>query len=179
MRPVHVQTTIDAPRERVFELVADLARRPSFCDHFQRRYRLERLPSRGAGAAARFRVEAPRLHIWMESAVEELQAPHRVLERGRGGRWDRIPIFTVWELAAGPGEASEVSVTFWTEPDHPLDRLREHLGAVRWYRRRWAQALRRLRELAESGREADAVAVAGGSRAPNASSNAPNMLARP
>lgn len=175
MRPVHVSTPIDAPRERVFELIADLARRPAFCDHFQRDFRLERLASRGVGAAARFRLEAPRMPIWMESVVAESDEPHRVLERGRGGRWDRIPVTTVWELAAGPGRGCEVSLTFWTDPSHPLDVVRERLGAGRWYRRQWRRALRRLKELAESERPVEPVRVAGASRPPGLSAN---MLAR-
>lgn len=166
MRPVHLSTSIDAPRERVFELIADLAMRPAFCDHFQREFRLERLASSGAGAAARFRMDAPRMPIWMETVVEELGAPHRVLERGRGGRWDRIPVLTAWELAAGPGSGCEVSLTFWTDPSHPLDAVRERLGAGRWYRRQWGKALRRLKAVAESERPVARVAVAGASRVP-------------
>jgi uncharacterized protein YndB with AHSA1/START domain len=166
MDPIRAETTIDLPRERVFELIADLANRPAFCDHFQLDFRLERLQSRGVGAGARFRVEAPRFAIWMETVIDELDPPYRLYEQGRGGRWDRIPIFTVWELVAGGGERSEVAVTFWTEPTHPLDRARERLGARRWYRRQWEGALRRLRELAEAGAPLERVAVAGGAPQP-------------
>jgi uncharacterized protein YndB with AHSA1/START domain len=161
MGPISAETTIDAPRERVWEIVFDLARRPSFCDHFQREFRLERLESRGVGAAARFRVDAPRFALWMETVIEEADPPHRLFERGRGGRLDRIPIFTVWELAGGAGRTTEAKVTFWTEPSHPLDRMRERLGARRWSRRQWAHALRRLRELAESGAAIEPIEVAG------------------
>jgi uncharacterized protein YndB with AHSA1/START domain len=162
MDPTRAETTIDRPREAVFELIADLADRPAFCDHFMLDYRLERIPSRGVAAAARFRVEAPRFETWMETVVEELDPPYRIYERGSCGRWNRIPAFTVWELVEGDGETSGVSVSFWTEPEHPLDRLREKLGAERWYRRQWERALRRLREIAEEGRAPKRVAVAGG-----------------
>lgn len=161
MGPISAETTIDAPRERVWELIADLADRPSFCDHFQRNFRLERIESRGVGAAARFEVDASRMRLWMETVVEEEDPPHRLFERGRGGRLDRIPIFTVWELESGAGEETEARVTFWTEPSHALDRLREHLGAERWFRRQWSRALRRLKELAESGAPAEPIGVAG------------------
>jgi uncharacterized protein YndB with AHSA1/START domain len=166
MGPISAEITIDAPRERVWEIVRDLADRPSFCDHFQREYRLERIESRGVGAAARFRVDAPRMKIWMETVVEEADPPYRLFERGRGGRVDRIPVFTVWELAVGAGPATEAKVTFWTEPGQPLDRIREHLGAERWIRRQWSRALRRLKELAESGAPIEPIAVAGADRLP-------------
>jgi uncharacterized protein YndB with AHSA1/START domain len=165
MGPIHAETTIDAPRERVFELLSDLANRPAFCDHFQQEFRLARLVSKGVGAAARFRVEAPRMAIWMETVIEELDPPHRIYERGRGGRFDRIPIVTVWELSAGARATStEARLTFWTEASNPLDRLRERLGARRWYGRQWRRSLGRLKELAEAGGPVEPVSVAGGSR---------------
>jgi uncharacterized protein YndB with AHSA1/START domain len=161
MGPISAETTIDAPRERVFELVSDLAARPSFCDHFQRELRLQRIESRGVGAAARFRVEAPRMTMWMETVIDEVDPPHRVFERGGGGRLDRIPAYTVWELESGAGPGTEARVTFWTEPSHPVDRIREHLGAEGWLRRQFSRALERLKELAESGRAIEFVGVAG------------------
>ena len=65
----------------------------------------------------------------METVIEEVSPPHRILERGRGGRLDRIPIETCWEVAEAGAEGCEVTVTFQTSPSHPLDRLREKLGA--------------------------------------------------
>jgi uncharacterized protein YndB with AHSA1/START domain len=161
MGPLSAETTIDAPRERVWEVVADLANRPAFCDHFQHEFRLQRLDSRGVGAAARFRVDAPRMGVWMETVIGEADEPHRLFESGRGGRLDRIPVFTVWELAPGAGTTTEARVTFWTQPSHPLDRLRERLGASRWFRRQWSRSLERLKALAESGAPIERVGVAG------------------
>jgi hypothetical protein len=166
MDPVVATTTIDTPRERAFELIADLANRPAFCDHFQLDYRLQRLGSSGVGAGARFRVEAPRFGIWMETVIDQVDPPYRLYERGRCGRWDRVPAFTVWELVEGAGETSEVSLTFWTEPSRPLDVVRERLGARRWYRRQWERALRRLRELVERGERPERLSVAGGAELP-------------
>jgi hypothetical protein len=161
MRPVRAATTIDAPREHLFGLVADLANRPAFCDHFQHEFRLLRLESRGVGAGARFRVDAPRMPVWMQTVIIELSPPHTLVEQGQGARLDRIPMHTVWELAAGPGATCDLSVTFWTEPTHPLDRLREKLGGGRYYRRNWRRALRRLKTLAETGDAIAPVGVAG------------------
>lgn len=165
MGPISVKTLIDAPRERVFEFLCDLANRPAFTDHFIGEFRLERLQSSGVGAAARFRIDEPGL--WMETVIDEVSPPHRILERGQGGRLDRIPFLTSWELVEGPGPLTcEVTVRFWSEPSHLLDRLRERLGAERFYRRQWSIALSRLQELIESGRPAERVGVAGGARLP-------------
>jgi uncharacterized protein YndB with AHSA1/START domain len=164
MGPISVEKPIDAPRERVFEFLCDLANRPAFTDHFVRDFRLQRLESSGVGAAARFRIAEPGL--WMETVIEEVSPPHRILERGRGGRFDRIPILTSWELLESGPRGCEVTVTFQTEPSHPLDRLRERFGAERFYRRQWSIALSRLKELLESGRPPTRVVVAGGARLP-------------
>lgn len=144
-------------------MISELAIRPGFTDHFQQEFRLERLAARGVGAAARFRLR--RFPHWSETVIEAVEAPHRLFEGGRGGRWDRVPTHTVWEVSAGPSaEASDVTVTFWTQPAHLLDRLRELFGGGRWHRRQWSRALRRLREVAETDRRVEPVAVAGGER---------------
>jgi uncharacterized protein YndB with AHSA1/START domain len=165
MRPITVTTPIDAPRERVCEVLLDLATRPAFCDHFLDEFRLERLDPVGVGAAARFRVRET--GWWMETAIVEADPPHRIVERGKGGRWDRIPAHTVWEVVEGPGPGGcEVTLSFWTEPTHPLDRLRERFGGERWLRRQWSRALERLKGLMEDERPLPRVAVGGGDRLP-------------
>ena len=165
MGPVSAQTTIDVPREQVFAFLADLARRPAICDHFIDEYRLERIPPAGEGAAARFRFRRHRL--WAETVIIEARSPSRIVERGSAGRLGRIPIQTAWELslAASPS-ACQVTVSFATEPSHPLDRLREGAGAARWYRRQWARALARLKETLEGGVVVEPVRVAGADRIP-------------
>jgi uncharacterized protein YndB with AHSA1/START domain len=162
--PISVNTSIDAPRERVYELLCDLAVRPAFTDHFVSDFRLQRLESSGIGAAARFRLAGPGL--WMETVIDDVAPPHRIHERGAGGRWDRIPITTSWELhESGPG-GCEVTLRFMTEPGNPLDRLREKLRGERYYRRQWAIALSRLKGLVESGGTLERVGVAGGAHVP-------------
>ena len=105
MGPVMAETTIDAPRERVYAMVADLAMRPAFCDHFQEQYRLQRIDSTGVGAAARFFVDAPRFSMWMESVIAELEAPHLIIERGQGSRIDRA----LHQAERGAGQSSRCS----------------------------------------------------------------------
>ncbi len=120
MRPATANIHIDAPRERVFELIADLANRPSFCDHFAHEFHLQRLDSTGVGAAARFHVK--KFPHWMETEIVEIDAPHRLVERGRGARADRLMVGTAWELVEGPHSSTEISVTFWAEPKTHIDR---------------------------------------------------------
>ena len=166
MGPVSAETAIDAPRELAFDFLADLANRPSFTDHFVSDFRLARVESSGVGAGARFRLHVPPQALWMETVIEELERPHRISERGHGGRWNRIPSATEWELTEGPGLMTTVRVVYWTRPSHPLDRAKEVLGGSSiWCGRDWDTALRRLRALLEPGSgPAKRVGVGGGNR---------------
>jgi uncharacterized protein YndB with AHSA1/START domain len=161
--PIAVTTSIDAPRERVFDFICDLATRPGWIDHFASDFRLERIPSSGRGAGARFRVGAPAGVRYMETVIAETDRPYRVVEHARGGRFDRVSMRLVWELEAGP--TTTVTLTFWTAPPSRFDRLRE-LGRERWWRRRWTKALARMRELIESGAAVPRIEVAGADRVP-------------
>lgn len=160
MRPIAVTELIDVPRERVFDLLTDLAIRPAFTDHFMTDYRLQRIEPVGIGAAARFRLDHWR--GWADTAIAVAERPHLVREDGQGGRVNRVRLHTVWELAEGPSPAStELTVTFWTEPANIFDRIKER-GAHRRLRRDWKRALRRLRAIAEEDAALDRVTVAGG-----------------
>jgi uncharacterized protein YndB with AHSA1/START domain len=164
MGPVSAEIEIDAPRERAFETIGDLAWRPSFTDHFLADFHLTRIESRGIGAGARFRVAQPLRSVWMDTAIAELEEPHRIVERGCGGRGNRIPATTVWELLEGGGSLTRVRVSHWTEPSSPVDRALESIsGASFWQHRSWNEALRRLRDLLEADASpAGRAEVAGG-----------------
>ncbi|HET6830327.1 MAG TPA: SRPBCC family protein [Solirubrobacterales bacterium] len=163
MGPVSAEMDVDAPRERVFAILADLSNRPAFCDHFQHEFRLQRIDPVGIGAAARFRVEAPFFKFWMESVLTTVEAPHLIVERGRGARTDRMPVGTAWELSEAGGGMTEVRVSFWTEPEHHLDRLKDTLMPAGWHRRQWRRALARLRDIAEGDAAIERLRVAGAS----------------
>ena len=166
MGPVSAEIEIDVPRPRAFEAIADLSLRPAFTDHFLTGFHLTRIESRGVGAGARFRMAVRPRRVWADTTIVEADEPHRIVERGRCGRVNRIAATTLWELTEGPGSLTAVRVSFWTEPATPVDRCLELLSAGSIpYARRWREALRRLRDGLESGRlQADRVAVAGGNR---------------
>lgn len=166
MGPISAEIEIDVARERAFALLVDLACRPSFTDHFLSEFRLTRIDSRGVGAGARFRVDAPLRKIWMDTTIVELEPAHKIVEEGLGGRTNRIATRTVWELTEGPGVLTTVRVVHWSTPRNPVDRALEVLsGGSAWQQRAWREALRRLRDLLEDeAANQGRVAVAGGNR---------------
>jgi hypothetical protein len=165
MGPIHAEVEVDVPRERAFELIGDIAARPSFTDHFLSDFRLLRLDSRGIGAGARFRVHAPLRSVWEDTTIVEQEAPFRILERGAGGRANRIGTRTLWELRPGAGSLTLVTLSHWTEPTALDRRLEIATAASLWRQSVWRTALRRLRNLLEAEQPApERVAVAGGNR---------------
>ena len=165
MGPINLQIEIDTPREEIFDFLCDLANRPAFTGPLQEQFRLERIASKGVGAAARSRARSGL--GWMSSEITELESPHRIVERGRTGRLNRVPTTTVWELRELPSGVTEVSVIFFTQPANIFDRGRELLSRVSpRHRRAWKAALEDLRDHFESTRAVpDPTArIAGGNR---------------
>jgi hypothetical protein len=94
--------------------------------------------------------------------IEVAESPHLVREHGRGGRGNRVPWFTVWEIAEGPSpDGSELTVTIWTEPKTIFDKLGETGVSGRRLRRDLSKALGRLREIAETDSPLEHVGIGG------------------
>jgi uncharacterized protein YndB with AHSA1/START domain len=166
MGPVSAEIEIDVPRRHAFEALLDLALRPEFTDHFTTGFHLTRIESRGVGAGARFRFTCGPREVWADTTIVETDSSHRIRERGRGGRGNRIPSTTVWDLTEGPGSLTTVRVSYWTEPANPIDRALElvTMSSI-YYGRGWRRALQRLRDRLESGDLGSGrVAVSGGNR---------------
>jgi uncharacterized protein YndB with AHSA1/START domain len=150
MDPVSVSTLISKPREEVFEYLADIANHAEFTDHYLTDWHLTRERSYGTGAGARFRIKAPFARFsWADMTLAELDPPFRIIEHGRGGKYNRIRLFGTYTLKAGPGETTSVEYEFETRPVQPSDRLMEALGGRVWTRRQTAKAMRRLRAILE------------------------------
>ncbi len=150
---ISVSTTIDKPPEQVFEYLADIANHAEFTDHYLVDWHLTRENPYGAGAGARFRVKAPLSRFsWADMSFSELQAPSRIVERGRGGKFNRVQMLSTYTLSPGPSGGTTVEYTLQTEPMMLSDRLLLVLGGRAWTRRQAAKAMRRLRTILEHDR---------------------------
>ena len=156
---------VDAPRERVFDYLQDIANHPEFTDHYLVDWHLTRIDSVGLGAGARFRIKAPRNRFsWGDVTFVEVQAPHRLVEVGRTGKNNRIRTLGVYELASASPGATRVRFTFETEPATLADRLIEGLGGRGWLKRKNGKAMRRLRSIVERDAGESTAAAGGGQR---------------
>jgi uncharacterized protein YndB with AHSA1/START domain len=164
VEPITVSTTIAVPREVVFEYLADIANHAEFTDHYLVDWHLTRENPYGAGAGARFRIKAPLSRFsWADMTFVDLQPPYRIVERGRGGKYNRIRMLGTYTLSPAPGGTTKVEYTFETEPAMLSDRLMEGFGGRAWSRRQASKAMRRLRTILEEGRgRGRRASVAGG-----------------
>jgi uncharacterized protein YndB with AHSA1/START domain len=151
--PFTVSTNIALPREQVFDYLSDIANHAEFTDHYLVDWRLTRIESRGEGAGARFRVKAPLARFaWADFTLAELEPPFKIVERGRGGKFNRIKMIGTYEIFERHGGVSEVIYTFETETRTPSDRIPEILGGRSWTRHNAKKAMRRLRAILEDNR---------------------------
>jgi uncharacterized protein YndB with AHSA1/START domain len=164
MDAMSVSIVVDAPRERIFDYLQDIANHSEFTDHYLVDWHLTRVESVGRGAGARFRVKAPGNRFsWGDVTFAEVERPHKIVEVGRGGKNNRIRTLGVYELAPGASGTTRVRYTLETVPAKLSDRLMESLGGRSWLKRKNARSLRRLRSIVERGEDRGArVTVAGG-----------------
>jgi uncharacterized protein YndB with AHSA1/START domain len=149
MVPVTVHTAIAAPREEIFDFLADVANRAAWMDHCASELRLVHPKSTGVGAAIRFRLELPRNRQWVESQIVEAERPRRIVEATRGGRLNRTRGEVLFELSRQGRSLTRVEMTIWSEPGTPREAFLEKLGARRWIKRQGKVALERLRAVFE------------------------------
>lgn len=155
MIPVALDTYISAPREDVFDFVADLANRPAWTDHFQRELHLTRTYSDRAGSAARYRTDPPfGKQLYSDLAIVELDRPRRIFEEGVQGKLNRSRVQIVWDFVQEGPAVTRVGFDMRTEPSGRLARMSE-IGAHRYYRRQWNSALERLRKIFEERPEGE------------------------
>jgi uncharacterized protein YndB with AHSA1/START domain len=148
MREVTVSAVISAPREEIFDFVADLAARPAWTDHFMRDYRLARVNSMGVGAAARFQLRAPLAKQYAELQIKEVDRPRRILEELAVGRRGRNRSLAVYDFSQEAPGVTRVELTTYSEPATVVDRLKQ-IGAAGWVRRQTRKQLDRLRTIFE------------------------------
>jgi uncharacterized protein YndB with AHSA1/START domain len=151
--PITVSTTIAQPRERVFAYLSDIANHAEFTDHYLVDWHLTREDPVGLGAGARFRIKAPLARFsWADMTFAEVQPPFKIIERGRGGKFNRIRMLGTYTLSPAAGNSTKVEYTLETEAKMPSDKLMDALGGRAWSRRQAARAMRRLRTILEDDR---------------------------
>lgn len=167
MDPVSVSVTIDRPREDVFAYLSDMANHAEFTDHYLVDWHLTRENSVGRGAGARFRLKSAanpfQRYAWADATFVELEAPRRIVEQGRAGKFNRVRTLGIYELEPASGGATRVTFTNQTQPATLADRLLESMGQRGWLKRKNRKAMKRLRAILENGeRRGERVTVAGG-----------------
>lgn len=154
MDPFTVSATIAKPREEVFEYLADIANHAEFSDHYLVEWHLTREDSYGTGAGARFRVRAPlNRFAWADVTLAEVTPPYRIVERGRGGKYNRVRMLGTYTVSPAAGNTTRVEYTFESVVTLPSDRLMELFGGRAWTKRQAGKAMRRLRTILEEGRD--------------------------
>ena len=154
MREVTVHTVISAPREQIFDFVSDLSLRPAFSDHYMREFRLARPNPRGVGAAARFKLKLPLAKEWADIEIKVCDRPKRIVEEGRIGRLGRSRLVAVYDFIPEAAGTTRVELTTYSEPANAIEKLKQ-IGSHGWMRRRTRKALRRLRDVFETGQVED------------------------
>ncbi|HEX8087104.1 MAG TPA: SRPBCC family protein [Solirubrobacteraceae bacterium] len=168
MDPITSSVVVDRPREQVFEYLADIANHWEFTDHYIREVHMTREDTYGIGAGMRFRVPTPFNRFdWAEVTITDVDPPRRIVEKGRGGKYNRIRMVLVYTLEPAGGHGTRVTLTTETEPKYPSDRLMEAFARGP-LKRRQRKALKRLRSILEEDRERGRRATigAGGARKP-------------
>jgi uncharacterized protein YndB with AHSA1/START domain len=153
MEPVTLHTHICAPRRDVYALIADVAARPMWSDHFAKDYRLVSPRTVGLGAGGCFRLDARGGTRYVEFSIVEARPPRLVVDDGRTGRLGRTRWTARYELTEPAQGLTRVDLTISTNPENPIERLREAVGFRRFVRRGAGQALERLRRIFEEGGE--------------------------
>jgi uncharacterized protein YndB with AHSA1/START domain len=149
--PVVASIVVARPREVVFEYLVDIANHAEFTDHYMEDFRLTRIDSVGQGAGARFRLDAPLARFsWGDVSFVEVEPPYRIVALGRGGKFNRIAMTTIWTLDPAPGGGTHVEIMVETVPPLPTDRIMEAITGFRgWMGRNVRKSLRRLQAILE------------------------------
>jgi uncharacterized protein YndB with AHSA1/START domain len=150
MRRLSCSVTIDAPREQVFDYLTDISNHVEFSDHYLKDFRLERLESRGVGAAASFRIPFGK-SLWGEIVIAELERPHRIVLEGQTGRLGRVKTHAVYTLTPYGQNMTRVEYELSSTPATRTDDLRAVFGGRTWLKLQSRKALRRLARIIEEG----------------------------
>ncbi|HMJ02579.1 MAG TPA: SRPBCC family protein [Conexibacter sp.] len=153
MDPVSSSVTIARPRAEVFAYLTDVASHAEFKDHYLVDWHMTREETAGAGAGARFRERLPLSRFgWGDYTLVDVEPPFRIVERGRGGKFNRVRAMGEWTLYDAPGGMTRVDYRYETQPAKLSDRLMELVAGRGWWKRKLGRALRRLQSILEEDR---------------------------
>jgi uncharacterized protein YndB with AHSA1/START domain len=154
MEPLSVSVSISRPREEVFAYLVDIANHQEFTDHYLTDWRMTRVETIGQGAGGRFRFKAPLNRFdWADLTFIDVDAPRRIVQAGRGGKYNRTRIRSIYELEPASGNTTRVTLTMETRPGNRADRIMEALTFRGWLKRKSGRSLRRLRSILEDGQD--------------------------
>jgi hypothetical protein len=145
MKPVTVSATVSTPRQQVFEFLDVLSNHAGFLDHFLVDWKFSG-PTRGVGAKARARQNAPGSQDWMEFEVLEA-GPERIVEEAdsAGGKRRTRGTYT---LADSPGGGTDISFELAWLKTPRSERIAPFLARA-FVRRVNAKSMRRLAQQLE------------------------------
>ncbi len=149
MLSVTVHAHISAPREQIYDLLADLSARPAFSDHHVKDFRLANPVPTGKGAAARYKLESPFNTHWVETTIAEAERPHRIVEATHGGRNGRTRGEIAYDLSRVSDTLTRVEMSIISEPGTPREAFKNRFGQRRWLKRQAKTSLERLRMIFE------------------------------
>jgi uncharacterized protein YndB with AHSA1/START domain len=163
---VTASETIARPREEIYAYLVDIANHAEFTDHFRVDWHLTREDPVGVGAGARFRVKAPFMRFpWGDTTITEAIAPRRVVDQGRGGKFNRIRTLGVFELEPAARGGTKVTYQFQNQAPKPSDRFLQAIGQGASLKRKIRKSLRRLKSILEEDLDRGTrPTVAGGGR---------------
>lgn len=152
MTQISLSIDIDRPREEVFAYLADIANLAEFHDHYLTDWHLTRADTVGLGAGLRFRAKAPfNRFAWADICYVEVTEPERIVGRGAGGKFNRVPVSVSYELSEH-GDGTRVEYHVQTEPKLPSDRIWELTAGSGWLKGKSRRSLHRLKGILEHER---------------------------
>jgi uncharacterized protein YndB with AHSA1/START domain len=147
-KPVTVSTEVARPREEVFDFLDDLSNHAGFLDHILDKWSFSG-PSRGVGAKAEARQNAPGSQDWTDFEVLESERPSRIVEEGVSAKGKRRTrgTYTLEEL---PGGGTRISFLFEWLKTPRTERIGPFFASA-FVKRANGKSMRRLAKQLEEG----------------------------
>jgi uncharacterized protein YndB with AHSA1/START domain len=147
INPVSVTTDIARPRTEVFEFLDDLSNHAAFNDHFLDKWEFSG-PTKGVGAKASARVDAPGGQDYIDFEVVDAEPPQKIVEEAIGAKGKRRTLGTYF-LSDRPDGGTDVEFKLeWLEAPRG-ERLITALTRA-FVKRTNGKAMKRLKKQLES-----------------------------